>query len=167
MCEDRPLILINNGKTYHPTANFTILRQCENVYMTSYENMGNIDDILHQVDIDNDVVFMVLTDQDWSEGLNGTEVMEMDKVGDSGSSTTTYEDKNEELPGTASMLFLPKKRFQPVYTFGQLLPACTFPLAPTNTAETPFLVMLYGGLEVRAPKQCGLVKNISYTGGLY
>ncbi len=96
---------------------------------------------------------------------DGTEVMEMDKVANSGNATTTYEDTNDELPGTASMIFLPKKRFQPVYTFGQLLPACTFPLAPTNTAETPFLVMLYGGLEVRAPKQCGLVKNISYNGG--
>ena len=96
---------------------------------------------------------------------DGREVMEMDKVANSGNATTTYEDTNDELPGTASMIFLPKKRFQPVYTFGQLLPACTFPLAPTNTAETPFLVMLYGGLEVRAPKQCGLVKNISYNGG--
>lgn len=96
-----------------------------------------------------------------------TEVMEMDKVANSGNATTVYEDTNDELPGTASMIFLPKKRFQPVYTFGQLLPACTFPLAPTNTAETPFLVMLYGGLEVRAPKHCGLVKNISYNGGLY
>ncbi len=96
-----------------------------------------------------------------------TKVMEMDKVANSGNATTAYEDTNDELPGTASMIFLPKKRFQPVYTFGQLLPACTFPLAPTNTAETPFLVMLYGGLEVRAPKHCGLVKNISYNGGLY
>ena len=98
---------------------------------------------------------------------NDTKVMEMDKVANSGNATTVYEDTNDELPGTASMIFLPKKRFQPVYTFGQLLPACTFPLAPTNTAETPFLVMLYGGLEVRAPKHCGLVKNISYNGGLY
>jgi len=98
---------------------------------------------------------------------NDTKVMEMDKVANSGNATTVYEDTNDELPGTASMIFLPKKRFQPVYTFGQLLPACTFPLAPTNTAETPFLVMLYGGLEVRAPKHCGLVKNISYKGGLY
>lgn len=96
-----------------------------------------------------------------------TKVMEMDKVANRGNTTTVYEDTNDELPGTASMIFLPKKRFQPVYTFGQLLPACTFPLAPTNTAETPFLVMLYGGLEVRAPKHCGLVKNISYNGGLY
>ena len=31
----------------------------------------------------------------------------------------------------------------------------------------PFLVMLFGALEVRAPKSCGLVKNIAYTGGLY
>lgn len=98
---------------------------------------------------------------------NDTDVMEMDKVANSGNATTAYEDTNDELPGTASMIFLPKKRFQPVYTFGQLLPACTFPLAPTNTAETPFLVMLYGGLEVRAPRHCGLVKNISYNGGLY
>lgn len=98
---------------------------------------------------------------------DGTQVMEMDKVADSGESTTVYEDKNEELPGTASMIFLPKKRFQPVYTFAQLLPVCTFPLSPVNKAETPFLVMLFGALEVRAPKQCGLVKNIAYTGGLY
>ena len=76
MCKDRPLILINNGKTYHPTANFTILRQCENVYMTSYEKMGNIDDILSQVNADNGAVFLVLTDQNWSEGLDGKEVME-------------------------------------------------------------------------------------------
>ena len=98
---------------------------------------------------------------------DGTEVMEMDKIPNSGEATTTFVDKNEELPGTASMLFLPKQRFQPVYAFGQLLPASTFPLYPTNRAETPFLVMMYGSLEVRAPKHCGLVKNIAYSGGLY
>ncbi len=98
---------------------------------------------------------------------DGTEVMEMDKVANSGDSTTTYTDLNAELPGTASMLFLPKKRLQPVYTFSQLLPVCTFPLAPNNSAETPFLVMMFGALEVRAPKQMGLVNNISYSGGLY
>lgn len=96
---------------------------------------------------------------------DGTEVMEMDKVADSGNATTVYEDMNNELPGTASMLFLPKRRFQPIYTFAQLLPVSTFPLAPKDTAETPFLVMLYGSLEVRAVKQCGLVKNIAYNGG--
>jgi len=96
-----------------------------------------------------------------------TTVMEMDKVANSGDATTTYADKNEELPGTASMIFLPKKRMQNVYTFAQLLPVCTFPLAPVDKAETPFLVMMYGALEVRAAKHLGLVKNISYSGGLY
>lgn len=98
---------------------------------------------------------------------DGTHVMEMDSVANSGAATTSYVDENKELPGTASMLFLTEKRIQPVYTFGQLLPVCTYPLAPINAAENPFLVMLFGSLEVRAPKFCGLVKNIAYTGGLY
>lgn len=98
---------------------------------------------------------------------DGNVCMEMTKIANSGSGTTVYTDLNEELPGTASMLLLPKKRLQPVYTFSQLLPVCTFPLAPTNRAETPFLVMMFGALEVRAAKHLGLVENISYNGGLY
>lgn len=97
----------------------------------------------------------------------GTDVMEMDKCGDSGEATTTYTDLNSELPGTASMLLLTEKRIQPVYTFGQLLPVCTFPLYPTNVAEMPFLVLMFGALELRAPQFCALVNNIAYTGGLY
>ena len=94
-------------------------------------------------------------------------MMEMDSIANSGAATTSYVDENKELPGTASMLFLTEKRIQPVYTFGQLLPVCTYPLAPINAAENPFLVMLFGFLEVRAPKFCGRVKSIAYTGGLY
>lgn len=73
---------------------------------------------------------------------------------------TTYVDKNEDLPGSASMLFLADRKIQPAFTFAQLLPACKYPLYPTNAAVTPFLIMLYGSLEVRVPKFCGLVKNI-------
>lgn len=97
----------------------------------------------------------------------GKTCMEMVKVPNSGKSTTVHVDLNKDLPGTASMLFLPKKRLQPIYTFSQLLPVCTFPLAATNKAETPFLVMMFGALEVRAAKHMGLVENISYAGGLY
>ncbi len=98
---------------------------------------------------------------------DGSIVMEMASVRNSGEATTSYTDLNEDLPGTASMLFLTEQRIQPIYTFGQLLPTCTFPLAPVNVAETPFLVLLFGGLELRAPKFCGLVKDIAYNGGLY
>lgn len=98
---------------------------------------------------------------------DGTEVMEMVSVANSGQNTTVFVDINGDLPGTASMLFLTETRIQPVYTFGQLLPVCTYPLAPVNVAENPFLVMLFGGLELRAPKFCALVKDIAYTGGLY
>lgn len=75
LCKDRPLVVINNGKTYHPTANFTILEQCDEVYMTTPDNMGDIDSVLNQVDTGNGAVFMVLTDQDWSGGFDGDEVM--------------------------------------------------------------------------------------------
>lgn len=97
---------------------------------------------------------------------DGTTVMEMDSVGDSGKATTVYEDLNTELPGTASMLLLTEKRIQPVYNFAQLMPVCTVPLAKT-TLETPFMVAMFGGLEVLVPKFMGLVNNIAYKGGLY
>lgn len=97
---------------------------------------------------------------------DGDEVMEMTQIANSGNATTTFVDKNSELPGTASMLLLPKLK-QSYYTFGQLLPVCTFPLQPADKAEIPFLVLMYGALEVRTPKFLGLVKDIGYAGGLY
>lgn len=96
----------------------------------------------------------------------GNVVMEMTKVPNSGNATTEFVDKNEELPGTASILFLTENKLTPTYKFAQLLPACTFPLAPTASAEIPFLVLMFGGLELYAPKFCGIVKDIKYKGGL-
>ncbi len=99
---------------------------------------------------------------------NGSEVMEMDSIGiDTTSATTSYVDLNEELPGTASMIFLPKASLAPAYDLAQLLPVCTYPLYPTDKAETPFLILAYIALAVKAPERVGLVKNIAYTGGLY
>ena len=99
---------------------------------------------------------------------DGDEVMEMIQIKCGDGATTTYRDLNADLPGTASMLFLTETRVSnPVYRFGQLLPVSTFPLYPTDAAITPFLVILFGALEVSAPEFCGLVENISYKGGLY
>lgn len=92
------------------------------------------------------------------------ETMELTRIAKTGN-TTSFLDKNEDLPGTASMLFLSSNKIQPTYTFAQLLPTCKYPLYPTDSAVTPFMIMLFGMLEVRVPKFCGLVKDIGYQGG--
>ncbi|GHV91218.1 hypothetical protein AGMMS50268_17210 [Spirochaetia bacterium] len=97
---------------------------------------------------------------------DGSVKMEMVQIGDSGAATTVFVDLNDDLPGTGSMLFLTEKRVTPVFRFGQLLPVSTYPLYPTDKAVTPFLVILYGALEVSAPEFCALVKNIHYEQGL-
>lgn len=75
-CQDKPLILISNGTTYHPTANFDILRNASSVYICDFTENADIDSILQEKPLDNGVVFMVLTDKEWSEGFNGRETME-------------------------------------------------------------------------------------------
>lgn len=97
----------------------------------------------------------------------GNDVMEMCQIAKGTGATTSFVDKNEDLPGTASMIFLPADKIQSSLSFGQLLPVSTIPLYPTATAETPFLVVLYGALVNRAPEWMALSKNISYHGGLY
>lgn len=97
----------------------------------------------------------------------GTKVMEMIQIKCGDGQVTEFTDRNADLPGTASMLFLTENKITPVYRFGQLLPVSTYPLYPTDAAITPFLVILYGALEVSAPEFCALVDNISYDGGLY
>jgi hypothetical protein len=94
-----------------------------------------------------------------------SEVMEMVQIPCSPDATTVYVDINKHLPGTASMLFLTETKIRPVYELGQLLPVSTYPLYPTNAAETPFLVLAFAALEVNAPEFCALVDNIKYTGG--
>lgn len=96
----------------------------------------------------------------------GTEVMEMDRCGAGNNATTEYIDLNGELPGTASMLFLTENKMQSIYKFGQLMPVSTIPLGRLGAKER-FLVATYGALELYVPKFCGLVKGISYKGGLY
>jgi hypothetical protein len=93
--------------------------------------------------------------------------MEMVQIPASNAATTVFVDLNASLPGTASMLFLTEQRVTPVYRFGQLLPVSTYPLYPTDKAVTPFLVIMFGALEVSAPEFCALVENISYSKGLY
>lgn len=75
-CQDKPLVMISNGTTYHPTANFEILRNASQVYIYNLNNEVDIDKILYEKNIENGVVFMVLTDRYWSDGFDGNDVME-------------------------------------------------------------------------------------------
>jgi hypothetical protein len=94
-----------------------------------------------------------------------SKVMEMAQIPAGTGPATVYTDLNKDLPGTASMLFLTEQKIRPVYEFGQLLPVSTYPLYPTDAAERPFLVILFGALEVNAPEFCAIVDNIHYQGG--
>jgi hypothetical protein len=96
---------------------------------------------------------------------DGSEVKEMIQIPCSPDTTTVHVDINKNLPGTASMLFLTETKIRPVYELGQLLPISTYPLYPTDVAETPFLVIAFAALEVNTPEFCAIVDNIHYNGG--
>jgi hypothetical protein len=99
---------------------------------------------------------------------NGDVVMEMVRIGiDTLNAQTVYVDLNEELPGTAEMLFLTEKKLQVVTEFLQLLPLRLFRMYPTNRLVTPFILALWGTPILKVPHWCGVVKNIGYKGGLY
>jgi hypothetical protein len=92
-------------------------------------------------------------------------LMEMVEIPAGTGATTVHVDLNNDLPGTASMLFLTEHKIQPVYELGQLLPVSTYPLYPVDAAERPFLVIFYGALEINAPEFCAIADNIRYQGG--
>jgi hypothetical protein len=98
---------------------------------------------------------------------NGSEVMEMARIGiDALNADTAYVDLNEDLPGTAEMLFITEKKIQSVVEFFQLLPLRLYPLYPIDRLVTPFVMALWGTPALKIPEWCGIVKNIQYKGGL-
>ena len=100
-CETRPLIAVGNNSTAFPTGNLTILNSCKNVYLSSEDIADSMNDILSQVDTSNGVVFMILTDQYWTEGYNGEE--RMDQYVQLSDSIHEYK---EIGPGTLATVYL-------------------------------------------------------------
>lgn len=90
ICNDKPLILMNNGKTYHPTGNLEILLNSSKVYLYDVNKEKNVDNVLKQVNIENGVVIIVLTDKYWSDGYDGDALMK--KVVEDSKKLTTYEE---------------------------------------------------------------------------
>jgi len=97
---------------------------------------------------------------------NGSVVMEVARIGNSGNTATVFNDYNDDLPGTASMLFLTEKKLQTVVEFYQLMPLRMRPLFESNRAEKPFFIQLFGAPDLKVPRWCGIAKNIAYKGGL-
>jgi hypothetical protein len=93
--------------------------------------------------------------------------MEMARIGiDTQNASTAYVDLNDDLPGTAEMLFLTEKKIQTVAEFFQFSPLRLFPMYPTDRLVTPFIMVLWGTPALKVPEWCGVVKNIQYKGGL-
>jgi hypothetical protein len=96
---------------------------------------------------------------------DGAEVMEMARIGID-NTTTTYVDLNEDLPGTAEMLFITEKKLQTVMEFFQFLPLRLYPTPAPGRIVTAFIMALWGAPALKVPEWCGVVKNIQYQGGL-
>ena len=94
-------------------------------------------------------------------------LMEMVRIPkNSAGAVTTFEDLNEDLPGTAKMVLITERNIETVVQWCQLCPMRVRPLYESNRAEMPFFVQLFGALDVKAPQWCAVVKNIQYKGGL-
>ena len=100
---------------------------------------------------------------------DGTVVMEMVTVKATGREAVTYEDCNDDLPGTANIILLSEltQEAKQNLAFAQLMGLSTIPLPITDGLSKPFAVALFGALEHRAPEFDALIKNVGVQGGLY
>lgn len=98
----------------------------------------------------------------------GTTLMEMVRIPKKGE-TTTYEDLNNDLPGTAQVVLLTSTTddLAQNLSFAQLMGISSFDLPTDSSLAHRGVVALYGNLEVRAPEFCALIDNVGYKGGLY
>lgn len=69
-CNSRPWIVISNEKASFPTGNYNILSKCDKIYMTK-TNEIDFNSIVNDVDINNGVNIMILTDISWDQGYDG------------------------------------------------------------------------------------------------
>jgi hypothetical protein len=100
-------------------------------------------------------------------GGTADQVMEMVRIPKSQDAATVYLDLNDDLPGTTDMIFITEKKLQTIAEFYQLLPMRLYRMNPVNRLVTPFILALWGVLDLKVPEWCGLTKNIAYQGGLY
>ena len=127
-------------------------------------DVGEVVDLVITPDLTKNVTGFIIA----RTAPNGTVTMEMVRIGrDKENPTTAYTDFNKDLPGTTDMIFITERKIQTVAEFYQLLPLRLFPMNPVNRLVRPFILALWGGLDLKVPEWCGLVKNVAYEEGFY
>ena len=76
MCRGLPLVVVGNDQAYFTTGNFMLLKDCGPLYLTTPAVASDLDEALRQVDVSRGVLFLVLTDTQWSQGFDGDAVMQ-------------------------------------------------------------------------------------------
>lgn len=93
---------------------------------------------------------------------SGSDLREMIKVADSGSSTTTFLDQNDEYPGTAEILLLSSNMPESTYQWDSFMDLMRFDLGRVRASQ-PFLLVWYGTPDMKVAKYNGLIKNVGHT----
>lgn len=78
--------------------------------------------------------------------------------------TTTYIDRNIDIPGTTKAYVLNMLPGQMAITWRQFLPMTRFNLFPTNAAVIPWAQLLFGYLRIGKRNQHAVIKNILPSG---
>ena len=75
-------------------------------------------------------------------------------------SSTTYVDRNKDLPGSSKAYLLNLRPTDTAITWRQLLPMLRFNLYPTNSAIIPWAQLLFGYLRISKLRHHAVIKNI-------
>lgn len=95
---------------------------------------------------------------------SASDTREMARIGKSPSGNTVFVDRNEDLPGTASMLLLSMNQLiQPSIRWDDFLPTTKIDMFPTNKLVKPFIIARFGSIDVRVPWYHSVIKNV-YAG---
>jgi hypothetical protein len=73
-------------------------------------------------------------------------------------------DRDTYLPGTSRVYLLTMDEIYNAIEWDQFLPMMRFTLYPTAAAEYPFLMLLFGALNVKKEEQHAQIINIGYSG---
>lgn len=95
------------------------------------------------------------------DAADGSDCREMTRIGKSFADTTIFNDYNEDLPGTGSMLLLSMKQMlKPAIRWDSLMNTIKVNMYQTNKLANAFIMAKFGSLDVSCPWYHSVIKNI-------